>query len=252
VTAIIGFAGKGGVGKTSLGALFLKGLIDGKKKVVLAIDSDPNESLPVVLGIQKYLRLSDVVRTYEGKTMDPEKFSDDFATMLMENEQEGYDILVMGRGESEGCYCLVNHMLRSAFDRNVLKQENAYDCVLMDCEAGIEHISRKTSTCLDSLIIVSDSSKSSLDTIRRILEVSKEVKSEVRNFYVVGNKVQSPEIAARIRTVAEENGMEYLGEIPYDPILEEYNFEGKSLLELPEDSAAYRAASRMLDRILGN
>ncbi len=251
MTAVVGFAGKGGVGKTSLGALFLKSLIAGGKRAILVIDSDPNESLPVVLGIEKFVRMSDIVKGYEGKTMHPEKFAEDFETMLMMNEQGGYDIMVMGRGESDGCYCLINHLLKSTFERNIMKEKSAYDFVLVDCEAGIEHISRKTTTAIDSLVIVTDSSKSGLDTIKRIMDVSKEVKSQVRKFYVVGNKVQSGTIGGTIKAAAGAANIEYLGEIPYDPILEEFNFAGKSLLELPEESKAYQAVKGMAAKVLG-
>ncbi|MFH1773527.1 MAG: AAA family ATPase [Methanobacteriota archaeon] len=244
---VIGFAGKGGTGKTTLAALFLKSLLENGKKEILVIDSDPNECLPGVLGVKEYLRLSDMVKKYQGKTMNPEQFSEDFATMLVVNEQEGFDILVMGRGESEGCYCIINHLLRSSFEKNILT--GAYKYVLMDCEAGIEHISRKTSTFIDDLVIVTDASKMGLETIKRIKDVSAEVESKVKNFYVVGNKVQSEEVSAEIEKAADELGMKYLGSIPYDALIEEFNFREKNLLEIPKESRAYKEAKKMLNSI---
>ncbi|MBI5253332.1 MAG: AAA family ATPase [Euryarchaeota archaeon] len=248
---VIGFAGKGGTGKTTLGALFLKSLLDSDRKEILVIDSDPNECLPGVLRVKDYLRLSDMVKKYQGKTMNPEQFSDDFATMLVMNEQEGFDILVMGRGESEGCYCIINHLLRSSFERNILTGGYSYDYILMDCEAGIEHISRKTSTSIDDLVIVTDASRMGLETIKRIKDVSAEVGSDVKNFYVVGNKVQSEEVSGEIEKAANELGMKYLGSIPYDPLIEEFNFKNKNLLKIPKESKAYREAKKMLEKILG-
>ncbi len=247
---IIGFAGKGGTGKTTLGALFLKALIDEGKGSILVIDSDPNECLPSVLGVEDYLRISDVLKRYEGKTMNPLTFAQDFKTMLLQNEQEDFDILVMGRGESEGCYCLINHLLKSSFEESVLGGEYSYDYILMDCEAGLEHISRKTSTSIDDLVIVTDPSKMGIDTIKRVKEVSDEVKSEVKAYYVVGNRVGSKKVEEKISKVAESLGMKYLGSIPYDPIIEEYNFDERTLLDIPKDSIAYLKAKEMLAEIL--
>ncbi|MDI6655321.1 MAG: AAA family ATPase [Candidatus Hydrothermarchaeota archaeon] len=244
---VIGFAGKGGTGKTTLAALFLKSLLENVKKEILVIDSDPNECLPRVLGVKDCLRLSDVVKKYQGKTTNPEQFSEDFATMLVMNEQEGFDILVMGRGESEGCYCIINHLLRSSFERNILTGGYSYDYILMDCEAGIEHISRKTSASIDELVIVTDASRMGLETIKRIKDVSAEVESKVKNFYVVGNKVQSEEVSAEIEKAANELGMKYLGSIPYDALIEEFNFREKNLLEIPKESRAYKEAKKMLN-----
>ena len=252
MTKIIGFSGKGGTGKTTIGALFLKALISKGEKGILLIDSDPNECLPSVLGIEDYISISDVLKKYEGQTMNPAKFGEDFKTMLLMNEQEDYDILVMGRGESEGCYCLINHLLKSSFENNVLTGGYSYDYVLMDCEAGIEHISRKTSTSIDDLVIITDASKMGLDTIKRIKDVSAEVKSEVKNYYVVGNRLRSPKAEEQITKVAEELGMKYLGSIPYDPIIEEFNFGEATLLKVPDDAPAYVKAKEILDRVLSN
>ncbi len=248
---IIGFAGKGGTGKTTLAALFLKSLLDSGEREILVIDSDPNECLPGVLGVRNYLRLSDMVKKYQGKTMNPEKFSSDFATMLVMNEQEGFDILVMGRGESEGCYCIINHLLKSSFEKNILTGGYSYSYILMDCEAGIEHISRKTSTSIDDLVIVTDASRMGVETIKRIKDVSAEVESGVKNFYVVGNKLQSEEVSAEIEKAANSLGMKYIGSIPYDPLVEEFNFGNKTILEIPKDSKAYKEAKKLLEKILG-
>ncbi|MEE9593908.1 MAG: AAA family ATPase [Candidatus Hydrothermarchaeales archaeon] len=245
---IIGFSGKGGVGKTTIAALFLKALLD-EKKDVLVIDSDPNECLPTVLGADGFTRLSDVVKGYEGKTMDPNKFSQDFNSMLLMNEQDGYDLLVMGRGESEGCYCIINHLLKSSFERNILANGPSFDYILMDCEAGIEHISRKTSSSIHDLVVVTDGSKMGMATIDRIKQVSAEVKDEVERFHVVANRVDDGEMAAAVARKAKTLGMNYLGNIPKDPTIEEYNFLGKPLLELPDTSITYAKIKEMIGLI---
>jgi|TARA_B100001971_G_C18239510_1_gene569755 CO dehydrogenase maturation factor len=249
---IIGFSGKGGTGKTTIGALFLKGLISYGEKGILLIDSDPNECLPAVLGIKDFVSISDVLKDYKGHTMNPVKFSEDFKSMLLMNEQEKYDILVMGRGESEGCYCLINHLLKSSFENNVLTGGFSYGYVLMDCEAGIEHISRKTSTAIDDLIIITDASKMGIDTIKRIKDVSSEVDSEVKNYYVVGNRIINQDIDERITKLSEELDMEYLGSIPYDPIVEDFNFGEESILTIPDSAPAYLKSKEILSKIISN
>ncbi|MFQ5815922.1 MAG: P-loop NTPase [Candidatus Hydrothermarchaeaceae archaeon] len=246
---IIGFSGKGGTGKTTLAALFLKALMD-EKREILVIDSDPNECLPTVLGAEQFTRLSDVIKGYEGKTMNPNQFSQDFNSMLMMNEQDGYDLLVMGRGESEGCYCIINHLLKSSFEHNVLANGPHFDYILMDCEAGIEHISRKTSSSIHDLIVVTDGSKMGIATMDRIKQVSMETKSEVERFHVVANRVEYGEMTAAIEESAKALGMNYLGNIPRDTTIEEYNFLGRPLLELPDSSLAYNKAKELIGRII--
>ena len=175
-----------------------------------------------------------------------------FKSMLMENEQDNFDFIVMGRGEGKGCYCLINNLLKNSFEKSVLEGGFAFNHVIMDCEAGIEHIARRTSSSIKDLIIITDASKMGLETIQRVKKVTDEVDTEVENFYVIANKVQDGKISKKIADKAEELGMTYLGNLPLDPLVEEYNFEGKSLLNLPSDSMALKKVGEMLDTILSN
>ncbi|MFQ6136498.1 MAG: P-loop NTPase [Candidatus Hydrothermarchaeales archaeon] len=250
MTRIMGFSGKGGTGKTTVTALVLKSLVERGEKEILVIDADPNECLAEVLGVDEFERLSDMVKSYEGKTINPVDFEMKFKSMLLENEQDNYDLIVMGRGEGKGCYCLINNLLKNSFEKSVLEGGFAYNYVLMDCEAGIEHISRKTSSSIKDLIIVTDASKMGLDTVQRVKEVSDEVETEVENFYVVANMVQGEKICRKIEERSAELGMTYLGNLPHDPLVEEYNFEGKSLLELPKNSRVLDKIDEMLETVL--
>lgn len=250
MTKIIGFAGKGGTGKTTLTALFLKRLIEKGDQSILVVDADPNECLMDVLGIRNYVRVSDIMKKYENKSINPLDFEQDFKSMLVSNEQKKFDVLAMGRGEGKGCYCLVNNLLKTSFEENVLSKGYSYDYVLMDCEAGIEHISRKTSASVSDLIIVCDSSKMGVDTIKKIKDVLEEVGTEIMNFYVIANRVRQGKIFERIREYSSNLGMTYLGNIPVDPLVEEYNLDGKNLIELPSTSKAYKRICEIVDMII--
>ncbi len=246
---IIGFSGKGGVGKTTLAALFLR-IISEKTRAVLAVDSDPNTCLPDVLGSEDYRTLSEVIEGYKGGRLPPMKFKQEFNTLLLENEQESYDLLPMGRSEGKGCYCSVNNLLRSAFQDFVLEGSHAYDYVIFDCEAGIEHIARKTSAFLTDLVIVTDGSKMSMNTIKNIQETAEEVKIDIDRIYVVANRVEDEEILGEIEDLANNMDMNFLGNIPDFEDLKKLNFKGQSIFKLPEESEVYQIVEEMVEELL--
>jgi len=247
MTKSVGVAGKGGVGKTSIVALMLKRLLE-EDLEILVIDADPNECLPDALGIERYRTLAEIVEKYTGGSVNPEKFMADFESLLFENEQDGFDLLVMGRGEKEGCYCAINNYLRRVFEEVILRKYT-YDVILMDCEAGLEHLSRKTSGALEDLIVVSDSSKTSLRTVERIRDVAKGVKKEIKRFHVLGNKIDEV-FDNELRRTAEKVSMNYLGFVPYDETLAEFNAKGRSLLEIPNESRAYRKVREIVSQLI--
>lgn len=237
---VIGFSGKGGVGKTSLAGLLLRVILEEEdSRAVLAIDSDPNSCLPGILGVQDYKTLSEMIEQYKGGRLPPRKFQQEFNTLLLENEQDAYDLLPMGKSEGQGCYCSINNLLRSAFQEFVLQGDYSYDYVVVDLEAGIEHISRKTSAFLSDLVIVTDGSRMSIDTIKNIYDTSEDVEIKIENIYVIANRVEDEKVLEEIEKISNELGITYLGNIPEDKSLKELNFKGKSIFELPEDSPAY-------------
>lgn len=249
---VIGFSGKGGVGKTTLAALFLRIISEKKSRAVLAVDSDPNTCLPEVLGSENFRTLSEMIEGYKGGRLPPRKFKQEFNTLLLENEQDSYDLLPMGRSEGQGCYCSVNNLLKSAFKDFILEGSHGYDYVIFDCEAGIEHISRKTSAFLTDLVIVTDGSKMSMNTIKNIKETTQEVKINIENIYVLANRIEDEEILEEIREVSEDLGMNFLGSIPQNEELKRLNFEGKSIFELSEDSQPYQRVEEMAEVLFSN
>jgi CO dehydrogenase maturation factor len=251
---ILGFFGKGGTGKTTLTALILRELVRRNEEGLLAADADANECLASLLGAEGTPRLSYMLQKYKRqREQSPELtgidiFHNLFDTLLMEGEQDGYDMLIMGRGEGSGCFCSVNNLLRAVFEKTV--EGETYNYLLMDCEAGVEHISRKTSGKINDAIIVTDASKVSLDTLKRIKEVASEVGARIENYYVVANKTR-PDMLDKVEKTAESLGFKYLGAIPDDPNFMEIAYEGKTVFDLPDDSPAVLAAKKITDQLLG-
>jgi len=246
---VIGFFGKGGTGKTTLTALFLRELVKRRVGEILVVDADPNECLASVLGVDRSSRISDMLLKYKRqREQSPELtgidiFQNFFDTLLTEGEQEGYDMLIMGRGEGTGCYCAVNDLLQAVFAKTI--DDEYYDYLLMDCEAGVEHIARKTSTKINDAVIVTDASKVSLDTLERIKAVASDVGARIETYYVVANRCR-PDMLSRVEETAKRLGFRYLGAIPDDPNLAEIAYEGKTVFDLPEDSPAVQAVEKFL------
>jgi len=252
---ILGFFGKGGTGKTTLTALILRELVRRGEQGLLAVDADANECLASLLGAEGTPALSDMLQKYKRQREEsPELtgldiFQNLFDTLLMEGEQDSYDMLIMGRGEGSGCFCAVNDLLQAVFEKTI--EGEIYNYLLMDCEAGVEHIARKTSGKINDAIIVTDASKVSLDTLKRIKDVASEVGTLIGNYYVVANKTR-PDMLEKVEKTAESLGFKYLGAIPEDPNFTEIAYEGKTVFDLPDDSPAVLAAKKITDRLLGS
>ncbi len=159
-------------------------------------------------------------------------------------ENDDFDLLVMGRGEGPGCYCYVNSILTKIIERLM----NNYNLIIMDMEAGLEHISRRTDRHVDTMVIITDATLMSMKTIEKILNVVREVNINVKYMYVVGNRV-SIEFIPKLEAWVRKLGLEFLGSIPEDPMIIEYTINGKPLLELPQNSIAIRAVEEIAYRM---
>lgn len=254
---IIAFSGKGGVGKTTDLALFLKYLIYKDSFDIIVIDADPDANLGDVLG--KNLHFDD---TLASKMQDmKEKIKKQKIPLGMPKNQiiegnvfsslieiEDYDLLEMGRQEGEGCYCFINSILKNVIDTLA---EN-YQVTLIDSPAGLEHFSRKTGRDVTDLIIVSDPSKMGIETMKRILELTNEVELKFEKIWVLGNRFSEDlhEILEDSVRKLTDKRVELLGFIPNDNQIAEFNFEGKSLLELPEGNPAFQKAVEIFSKII--
>jgi len=159
-------------------------------------------------------------------------------------ETPSFDLLVMGRGEGEGCYCPVNALLTRIIDT----LSKNYDLTIMDMEAGLEHLSRRTDRDVDIMIIVTDPSSMGLQTAKRIKELAKEVHIQFKKTYLIGNRF-SPDMEKTLKEKAEKIGVELAGIVPQDENIFKHNLAGKALLDLSPESPAVRSVKQILARI---
>ncbi|MBI2979542.1 MAG: AAA family ATPase [Chloroflexi bacterium] len=246
----IAVAGKGGTGKTSMTSLIIRYLRNNKRQPILAIDADPNANLGESLGLEVKQTVGSMVASFQGEKMNiPPGITKDVYLEYKLNsvlvEGRGIDLLTMGRGEGPECYCVPNHLLKKFADS--LAQNYAY--VVMDNEAGMEHLSRKTTENIDELFFVSDHSIKGVRTIARLKELVSELKLRVKSQSVIINRVPDgidPHISEELARL----GIEPAALIPEDELVAKYDLEVKPLLDLPDTSKAVQAVGKLLDRLL--
>lgn len=249
---VIALSGKGGVGKTSITALMIKLLSENSsRRSILAIDANPDSNLPNVLGISVDKTVG-IVTDELKKSIERAKIpigmtkEDILESHVFEilKETSDFDLLVMGRGEGEGCYCPVNALLTRIIDT----LSKNYDLTIIDMEAGLEHLSRRTDRDVDIMFIVTDPSSMGLQTAKRIKELAKEVRIQFKRIYLIANRFK-PEMESKIAEDAMRIGMELAGTLPYDDNIFRFNMEGKPLTNLPNDSPAVASLKNILLKI---
>ncbi|HJH30213.1 MAG TPA: ATP-binding protein [Methanosarcinaceae archaeon] len=248
MTQVIAITGKGGTGKTAIAALLIRYLTKGNK-VVLAIDADPDSNLPETLGCEAEKGIGDMKEFMlkERDNLPPDINKETiFESKIYEvlTEMPGYDLLVMGRPEGSGCYCYANNLLRGIMDRLVKN----YDVVIIDTAAGLEHFSRKIIRDVDDLIVVTDGSRRGLRTGERIRELVGELEANVRNIYVIANKV-TDDNKETISDTAKELDLELIGAIKVDEMIQERDLIGSPLFDLPDDSVAVQEVENIAKKL---
>lgn len=234
-TKIIALTGKGGVGKTSISAALVKLLVEEfPEKKILAIDADPVIGLATALGIEPELTLDDirneiVANVEDGNTKEAMELLSESRYKIAEAivEKEGFAFLAIGRPESAGCYCRINSYLKEV----ITMISEQFDYVVIDGEAGIEQINRRVMEKVTHLLLISDTSKKGLEVIKTIENVAMELVKYDRIGLIV-NRVEDPAMIERLDT----RGLELLAAIPSDKKLALYDFEGRSIMEIPEES----------------
>jgi len=245
----IAISGKGGAGKTTLAAMIVRLLLERADKrsggAILAVDADPNSCLGLMLGVQPGGTIADIREDARANApgnsgMDRLR-SLEYGIQQAVTEADGFDLLVMGRPEGPGCYCAVNNMLRKFLD----EISSRYQFVIIDNEAGMEHLSRRTTNNVDVLCIAAEPSSPGIATARRIFELAGKLPVSIGKIGVIWNRVDD----AGNRELQLE-GVETFGLVPEDAAVFEAAMQGKTIFDIRDDSPAFSAVSGILEHKL--
>jgi len=246
---VIAVAGKGGTGKTTIASLAVRYLLQKGETPVLVVDADPNSNMGQTLGIDVPMTVGSIrEQGFAGERDIPAGMTkDQFVEYKMNEalaEGEGFDLLTMGRPEGAGCYCFANNLIRRFMDALA----GDYRHTIMDNEAGLEHLSRRTTRKTDVLLVISDAGMRGLTAARRVLDLADEMKLDVGERMFVLNRA-TPESASALEPEIERLQLPLTAILPEDPGLFEAELAGLSLLGLPEDSSYVGAADPLFDKI---
>jgi CO dehydrogenase maturation factor len=241
-------SGKGGTGKTNIAALLVR--ILSANKLVLAIDADPDTNLADALGTPVTKTVGDIREGFldEKNVLAPEVDKPshiEAKVMATIEEGDNFDIIAMGRPEGPGCYCYANNILRAVIE----KLEGNYETIVIDTEAGLEHLSRRTVRDIDILLVVSDVSKRGLETADRIKTLAAELNIKVKQITVIANKVRNEKDQKKLENMAEELNLELVGFVPFDEELSALVLDGTPLTELKDDSNSFKAVKEIAERL---
>jgi CO dehydrogenase maturation factor len=249
---VIALAGKGGTGKTTIAGLTVRYIIEKKKRPVLAVDADSNNCLNEVLGVDVHATIGKLreesLQTIRSGAERPGGMSMeqifDYQVQQSIIESKGFDLMVMGRPEGPGCYCAANNIIRKYTD----KLSETYLYVVIDNEAGMEHLSRRTTHKVDLLLILSDPAVRGIQTAKRINELVEELQLEINRRVVIINRISGNE-GADLKNLAEESGLQVAGLVPQDEAIFNLDLQGKPIFQLPDDSKAVKAVFSILDSL---
>jgi CO dehydrogenase maturation factor len=246
----IAVAGKGGTGKTSVASLVIRYILKNNLGTVLAVDADPNSNLAENLGLEVRQTVGRILNEFQGEKinippgMTKEAYLE-YQLNVAITESKGLDLITMGRGEGPECYCYPNVVIRKLID----EWAHNYAFVVMDNEAGMEHLSRRTTQNVDELLLVSDHSVKGLRAIARVRDLVKELALVVKRESVIVNQVPG-EVDPLLRQEMERLGIVPAATIPVDEELVRYDLEQKPLYDLPDTSRAVAAVNELMDRLL--
>ncbi len=261
MTVTMALAGKGGVGKTTIAGLIIKYLVNQQTGPVLAIDADPSSNLNMVLGLDLEWTVGDIREGLLGKVKSSltnggaamgalpggvskrEYLDYEIRSSVAEGSQ--FDLIAMGRSEGSGCYCAVNHNLREVID-DISKN---YRYVVIDNEAGMEHLSRRTTRDVQHLLVVSDPSQRGIVAAERIASFRKELDIHIEHAYLILNRTTGG-LPEPIQERLQAMDIPLLGIIPASDEITDMDYRGQALVNVREDAVIYQKISTMMDSIL--
>jgi len=235
----IAVAGKGGTGKTTFCGMLVRYLADKKKGHILAVDADPNSNLNEVLGVEVPTTLGEIregmLDRGAGDALPAGMTKQQYMEFMFGDalvEENDYDLLVMGRTQGAGCYCYVNGVLRTQIDR----YSGSYAYIVVDNEAGLEHISRGTLPSVDILLLVSDCSRRGIQAAGRVAELVADLKLKPGIMKLIVNRAPGGELSEGILEEIKAQKLDLLGVLPQDETVYRYDSDGLPSSKVPDDS----------------
>ena len=250
----IAVAGKGGVGKTTLTGMMIQYLADKKEGPILAVDADANSNLNEVLGVDVEMTLGDIrdelskAEVSDDSPIPKGMSKQDYTEFKFDSalvEEDDYDLLVMGHTQGKGCYCFVNGLLSA----QVGKRAQNYKYIVVDNEAGMEHISRGVLPSMQTAILVSDCSRRGIQAVGRIAKLIDECNMHPETVGLIVNRAPKGELNDGIKEEIEKQGLHLLGVVPQDETVYEYDCEGRPTAALPEDNPVKVALKEIVQKL---
>ncbi len=250
----IAVAGKGGVGKTTLTGMMIQYLAEKKKGPILAVDADANSNLNEVLGVEVEETLGDIREEIERAEMadkspiPPGMSKQDYTEFRFDSalaEEDDYDLLVMGHTQGKGCYCFVNGLLSN----QVARRSQHYQYVVVDNEAGMEHISRGILPNVDTVILVSDCSRRGIQAVGRIARLIPECGLKPKKVGLIVNRAPEGALNLGVQEEIQKQGLALLGVVPQDEGVYEFDSAGTPTTKLPADNPVRQALYKIIDSL---
>ena len=251
---IIAIAGKGGVGKTTLCGLLIQYLCETGKKPVLAVDADANSNLNEVLGVEVSRTLGELREEIERAGADPRYHipagvtKADYLEARMADaltEEDDYDLMAMGRSQGQGCYCYDNGIVQT----QVQKLQSHYPYIVVDNEAGMEHISRGILPKMEIAVLVSDCSRRGVQAAGRIAKLMTELNLHPEKQGLVINRAPQGKLDPGTLEEIEKQGLTLLGVVPQDEKVYQFDCEGTPIVHLPQDSPVRQALKEITEKL---
>lgn len=254
MTHTIAVAGKGGVGKTTTCGMLIQYLVDTEKTPVLVVDADANSNLNEVLGVEVETTLGDIreemarAELMKNSPIPTGMTKAEYAEMKFSSaliEEDDFDMIVMGRTQGKGCYCYVNGVLKSQLD----KYYGNYRYMVIDNEAGLEHIARGTLPKVDTLLLISDCSRRGIQAVARIAEMVNELEIKPGTMKLIVNRAPGGKLNAAVLEEIEKHKLDLVGVLPQDDTVFEFDCEGKPSAKVPQNNPVKVALSSIMAQL---
>ena len=248
----IAVAGKGGVGKTTTCGMIIDYLCRQKKGPILVVDADANSNLNEVLGVEADVTLGQIreemAHAEQTGSIPAGMTKADYAEMQFNNaliEEDDFDMLVMGRTQGKGCYCYVNGVLKTQVD----KYAKNYAYVVMDNEAGLEHVARGTLPKVDTMLLVSDCSRRGIQAVARIAEMINDMELNPKQMGLIVNRAPGGVLEPGVQEEIQRHGLKLFGVLPQDDGVYRCDCNGEPSAKLPDSSPMKTAVNRLMEQL---